>query len=201
MARIVVRDGSPCTQANGFHAAGSASKSAKGAFGQALVQKYFEYAGWSVSHTGVESVVDHIMQQLDMDKGELNRLPDLIVSKIAGSPASPLTHPLGQSFYVEVKAWATWPKSGSDMSAYNRFGTVLVVWVSKDGLLGTWLSDPGTGGNLALANNSSKVMEADFRPLAAVGGISLQHCTDDDCERRLRGSFKSMATAVAELSV
>jgi hypothetical protein len=173
----------------------------KGSVGQALVERYFEYAGWSAARTGVETVVDHLMQQRDLDKGELNRLPDLIVSKVAGSSMNPATHPLGQSFYVEVKTWTEWPADGADLSDYTRFGTVMVVWVSPKGLMATWLTHPGGLGNPAVVADPKAVISGDFRGMAAVGLVSFEHCQDDACESRQRAAFDGMAKALSMLPV
>lgn len=182
------------------HFAGSVTTNAKGALGQSLVQKYFEYAGWAVSPTGIESVVDHLMHHRGLDRGDLGKLPDLVVSKVAGLRTNPKSHPLGQAFYVEVKTWARWPDGERDLSRYSKFGTVLVVWVSPEGLQGTWLSKPpGDNTKPVVAGDARKVLASDFTKLAFVGSVALQHCRETSCERRLREEFDAVAKALAAL--
>jgi hypothetical protein len=193
------RNGAPLCQGGTFHAVGAATKNVKGALGQALVQKYFEYAGWATAPTGIESVVDHLMHQQDTKRGDLRNLPDLIISKVAGSLGSTLSHPLGQAFYVEVKTWAKWPEQGRNLEAYTKFGTVLVVWVSPEGLRGTWLSKPPTpeGSRPRVAKDPQCVLESDFTKLELVGSVAIQHCPDSSCQRRLREEFDTEAKILA----
>jgi hypothetical protein len=168
----------------------------KGALGEALVQKYFEYAGWAVTPTGIEDAVRHLGQEKDVDKGDLASLPDFIVSKVAGSRRNPGTHELGQAFYVEVKTWSTWPAGGQDVSPYRRWGNVLLVWVSPKGLKGAWIVRPGaaaTPGPIRLAPDA-------FRDLASVGVVHIRHCgAPGDCEGSMRDEFNSLAVAIASL--
>lgn len=183
-----------------FHAPKSPTRNVKGALGQSLVQKYFEYAGWAVTATGIEAVVDHIMQQQGLKRGDLGELPDLIVSKVAGSRNNPLSHPLGQAFYVEIKTWAKW-QEGVNLSTYSKYGTVLVVWVSPEGLRGTWLAKPpGEGMRPTVAKDPKCVLASDFAKLALVGSVAIQHCRDSSCQKRMREEFDTAAKTLAELS-
>jgi hypothetical protein len=113
---------------------------AKGALGEALVAQYFEYAGWAVTRTGVENVVSHLAHLRQLDRGSLGNIPDMLVMKAAGGPAKAQKHPLGQAVYVEVKTWKTWNEGDLDFSRYREFGDVILVWISPEGLKGTWLS-------------------------------------------------------------
>ena len=179
----------------GFHGDDSVGRSVKGCLGQALVQKYFQYAGWAVAPTGVESVVDHVMHLGQVDLGDVARLPDFMVSKAAGSATNPTTHPLGQAFYVEVKTHAQWRPM--DCSRYTKFGHVLLVWVGPNGLRGVWLSRPAGEANATVARSAASVDEADFQRLASVGGVWLRHCADTACEQRVREQFDRLAIQVA----
>lgn len=183
-------DNAPCLVQT-FHKPGAAARNIKGAVGQALVAKYFEFAGWSVQPTGLEAVIDHIMHRLDFKRGQTGDIPDLVVSQLAGSPVSPSTHPLGQSFYVEVKTRKRWPMTGMDVSQYLKFGKVLLVWVGPLGVKGAWVSDSG----------GQVVHESDFKSIEHVGQVSLQHCTDDSCEAKLRAEFNRLSKELATLEV
>lgn len=173
----------------------SVARKTKGSLGQALVREYFEFAGWAVMHSGLEGVADHILD-MDLDKGDLQSLPDLLVSKIAGSERNPSTHPLGQAFYVEVKTLKAWTKArNQDASRYAAWGNVLMVWVSPSGLLGAWIPRAG-----ASKDKTSILQESDFKPLAQVGVVSIEHCNDEDCQRRTRRHFDALSKTLAGLS-
>lgn len=181
----------PCNDT--FHV--ELSKTTKGTLGEALVQTYFEYAGWAITPTGVEDVVDHLMQQAEVNKGDLGSLPDFIVSKVAGSKRNPGTQRLGQAFYVEVKTWTHW-RPDQDFSRYRKWGNVLLVWVSPAGLRGAWISRPGT------QDTGPVFINADgFSDLAKVGIVQITHCATLQCQRDLRAHFNKLSTAIATLPV
>lgn len=173
----------------------------KGALGEALVKSYFEYAGWAVESTGIESVVDHLMQAARFSTGDLAALPDFLVSKTAGSPMNPnVTRSLGQAFYVEVKTWRQWGAyegAPVDLNKYARFGTVLIVWVGPEEIRGLWLTAPAPGARAA--RNPGSVYAAEFVALATVGEVQIQHCQNDACERNLRKRFRTLAQLIAAM--
>ncbi len=168
-----------------------ADRTTKGALGEALVRRYFEAAGWAVSSSGIQAVVDHVGE--GNAKGDLAHLPDLVVSKLAGAATNPKTQPLGQAFYTEVKTLARWPAEPErkNFGRYHRWGRVLLVWVSPYGLQATWVAD----------GNNAVVEEADFRPIATVGIVSVRHCDDPDCQHELRQHYDAAAATLACLPV
>jgi hypothetical protein len=168
----------------------SVMRKTKASMGEALVCEYFRFAGWAVSRTGIETVIDHI-DDVEPDTGDVGHLPDLLVSKVAGSSRNVKTQELGQAFYVEVKAHRNW--TPRNCSRYQRWGNVLLVWVSPKGLMGTWISRPGD------AAVKTVVKEADFVELAKVGVVSIGHCEDKACEATMRKHFDALAKDIAAM--
>ncbi|MHB1260297.1 MAG: hypothetical protein ACYC2H_01135 [Thermoplasmatota archaeon] len=175
---------------NGFHT--YVGRNAKARLGEALVRHYFELAGWSVTPTGVEDVVDHLSSIPNVNRGDLSSLPDFLMARIASPRSDATPNRLGQAFYVEVKTHRRWP-ADEDFSKYLRWGHVLMVWVSPQGLLGAWLSKPGG------ESPKGKLRPEDFQPLALVGTVSIGHCADSHCEARLRIYFDDLAKTLAEM--
>lgn len=164
--------------------------------GEALVKEYFEFAGWTVVRSGIESVGPQLLRHGEVDAGELATMPDLLLVKTAGSATNPSTHGVGQALYVEVKTWRDWAHA-ENLERYRKFGTVLLVWVSPRGLLGAWLTRPDGAGSPRAVRDPARVVADDFGPLETVGALSLRHCAERGCESVLREKFHAMAARTA----
>lgn len=194
------RAGNPrCPENEDFHQPGNPERNIKGAMGEALVKAYLEYDGWTVKSTGIEHIAPDLLREAEVVLNKFSRIPDLLATKVAGSKVNPSTHANGQAFYVEVKTLKRWQEA--DMSHYTRFGTVLLAWVSPDGLRGCWLSKPGGNGNPKVAVDPSAVTEQDFHSIHVVGHVSFSHCQDGACRKRIRGSFDNAARTLSLLPV
>lgn len=180
-----------CPEGRAFHQLGNPQRNIKGAIGEALVKAYLEYDGWTVNSTGIEHIGPDLLREAQVILGDLTRIPDLLATKVAGSKVNPTTHANGQAFYVEVKTQKLWHEA--DMSHYTRFGTVLLAWVSPDGLRGCWLSKPGGNGNPKVAVDPGAVTARDFHAIHMVGHVSFSHCPDGPCRSRIREAFDDAA--------
>jgi hypothetical protein len=167
--------------------------------GEALVKAYLEYDGWTVKSTGIEHIGPDLLREAKYVLGDLTRIPDLLATKVAGSKVNPSTHRNGQAFYVEVKTQKAWIEA--DMSFYTRFGTVLLAWVSPEGLRGCWLSKPGGNGHPKVAADPDAVTARDLHPIHTVGHVSFSHCQDRSCRLRIRAAFDDAAQKLSSLPI